>query len=79
MLPFGNIHTSDTITYQKVLKYSEIKLNWRIQITLQNPVVFGARPPLNILAPGISKASVQNSQHFKKINGRLENLNILQL
>ena len=29
-------------------------------------MVFGAHPPLNILAPGISKASVQNSQHFKK-------------
>ena len=42
-------------------------------------MVFGARPPLNVLVPGISKASVQNSQHFKKTNGRLENLNILQL
>ena len=49
-----------------MLKYSEIKLNWRIQITVQNPVVFGARPPLNVLTPGISMASVQNSQHFKK-------------
>ena len=29
-------------------------------------MVFGARPPLNVLAPGISMASVQNSQHFKK-------------
>ena len=49
-----------------MLKYSKIKLNWRIQITVQNPVVFGARPPLNVLAPGISMASVQNTQHFKK-------------
>ena len=49
-----------------MLKYSKIKLNWRIQITVQNPVVFDARPPLNVLAPGISKASVQNPQHFKK-------------
>ena len=49
-----------------MLKYSEIKLNWRIQITVQNPVVFGARPPLNVLTPGVSMASVQNSQHFKK-------------
>ena len=49
-----------------MLKYSEIKLNWRIQITVQNPVVFGVRPPLNVLAPGISMASVQNTQHFKK-------------
>ena len=29
-------------------------------------MVFGARPPLNVLAPGISMASVQNTQHFKK-------------
>ena len=29
-------------------------------------MVFGARPPLNVLTPGISMASVQNSQHFKK-------------
>ena len=29
-------------------------------------MVFGAHPPLNVLAPGISMASVQNSQHFKK-------------
>ena len=29
-------------------------------------MVFGARPLLNVLVSGISKASVQNSQHFKK-------------
>ena len=28
-------------------------------------MVFGARPPLNVLAPGIPMVSVQNSQHFK--------------
>ena len=29
-------------------------------------MVFGARPPLNVLAPSISMASVQNSQRFQK-------------
>ena len=29
-------------------------------------MVFSAHPPQNILAPGISMALVQNSQHFKK-------------
>ena len=33
---------------------------------IQIAVVFGARPPLNVLVPGISKASMQNSQHLKK-------------
>ena len=33
-----------------MLKYSEIKLNWRIQITAKNWPVFGAPPALNVLA-----------------------------
>ena len=41
-------------------------------------IFFSVHPPLNILAPCISMASVQNSQHRKQ-NGHLENLNILQL
>ena len=34
-------------------------------------MVFGARPPLNVLASSISMTSVQNSQHFKKTNSKL--------
>ena len=44
----------------------------------KNPVVFGACPSLNVLAPGISMASAQNSQRLKKY-GCCENLNILRL
>ena len=62
-----------------MLKYSKIKLNWRIQITVQNPVVFGARPPLNVLAPAFPWLQCKFHNILRRQNGCRENLNILRL
>ena len=65
--------------YQKVLKCSEIKLNWRIQITIENPVVFAAPPALNVLVPAFLWLQCKFHHILGKQNGRRENLDILRL
>ena len=61
-----------------MLKYSKIKLNWRIQITVQIQW-FLPRPPLNVLAPAFLWLQYKFHNILRKQNGCRENLNILRL
>ena len=62
-----------------MLKYSEIKLNWRIQITVQNPVVFRRALHQTYWCPAFLWLQCKIYNILRKQNGHLENLNILRL
>ena len=66
MSPFGDIHTSDTITLSKSVKISQ---NWaKLKNTNNRKKLTGFRraPCAKRYGDGISMASVQNSQRFRK-------------
>ena len=49
-----------------MLKYSEVKLNWRIQITAKNWPVFSAPPVLNVLASAFLRLQCKFHNIFGK-------------
>ena len=47
-----------------------------MQISVKNLVGFGERPPLNVMAPAFSMASVQISQHLEQTKWLPRNFDI---